>query len=114
MIISKTTAIVCGLVLLTGAICFAVWINRWQFAKADARLAQWAQQNGFRILDKQNANPAGTGPMAARGTTNTRVMYRVLVEDSQGARRRALIKVGSESRGVLSDDFAVAWEDAAK
>ena len=106
-----TTATICGLLLMVGGICFAVWINRWQFAKADERVAEWARQNGFRVLDKQNANPAGTGPMSARGTNNTQVIYRVLVEDPKGTRRRALIKVGSESQGVLSDDFSVTWED---
>jgi hypothetical protein len=113
MAISKSTFIVLGIALFIGAICFAIWMIRWQFRAADTRVERWAQEQGYRLVDKQSANPAGTGPMYSRGH-NTQVMYRVVVEDAQGTRRRALITIGSQSRGVLSDDFNVVWEDAPK
>jgi hypothetical protein len=113
MAISKSSMIVVWVVLFVGAIGFAIWMIRWQFRTADTRVERWAEEQGYRLVDKQSANPAGTGPMYSRGR-NTQVMYRVVVEDTRGARRRALITIGSKTRGVLADDFNVEWEDAPK
>lgn len=113
MVISKSAMIVVWIALFVGAIAFAIWLIRWQFRAADTRVERWAEEQGYRVLDKQSANPAGTGPMFGRGT-NTQVTYRVVVEDPRGARRRALITIGSKTRGVLADDFEVEWEDAPK
>lgn len=113
MTVSKSATVVVWILGVIGAICFAVWMIRWQFRAADARLERWAHEKGYRIVDKQSANPAGTGPMYGRGY-NTQVMYRVTVEDVRGERQRALIKIGSTKRGVLADDFSVEWETAAK
>jgi hypothetical protein len=61
------------------------------------------------VLEKTPANPFGTGPKAARAS-NKQVMYQVTVVDAVGNERRALIKIGSQAQGVLSNDLVVEWE----
>lgn len=109
MIIAKAATVAVWVALAIGVIGFATWMIRWQFRTADARLERWAQENGYRVIDKQSANPAGTGPIYGR-SRNTQVVYRVIVEDARSEHRRALIKIGSPSQGVLAADFSVEWQ----
>jgi hypothetical protein len=95
-------------VLFAGLIVFGIWMVRWQYRKAETRLREWAQQHHYQILETESANPIGTGPMARSG--NKQVMFRVTLSDGSGVRRRALVKVGSESIGVLGGDVVVEWE----
>jgi len=64
------------------------------------------------MIEQHSANPAGTGPMT-RSTTTKQVMYRVVVEAPDGARRSALVKIGSPALGVLSEELSVEWQDGA-
>jgi hypothetical protein len=98
--------------LFGGCIGFGIWMFRWQYSKADRLVTAWAQRSHYQILTKESANPLGTGPMA-RGGSNKQVMCRVTLLDSQGTRRHALVKVGSEASGVLSDNLTVTWEESA-
>lgn len=100
--------------LMVGAALFSlvlgsgIWMYRWQYRAADAKLQHWAQRLNFRIVAKEGANPLGTGPLTRSG--NKQVMYRVTVEDANGARRRALVTIGGRIAGVLSDEVSVKWE----
>jgi hypothetical protein len=85
-------------------------VYRWQFRTADAQLGAWARRWRYQILEKEPANPFGTGPKAARGS-NKQVMYRVTLSNEAGARRRALIKIGSTRLGVLENALVVEWDD---
>ncbi|MDB4975560.1 MAG: hypothetical protein JWN48_3901 [Myxococcaceae bacterium] len=93
-------------------IAFGVWMIRWQYKTADQRLVAWAEKLHYQVLDKEPANAMGTGPMSRSG--NKQVMYRVTVLDAAGVRRRALVKIGSVSMGVLGDDLSVQWEEGAE
>lgn len=98
-----------AIVFFGARISLGVYLNRWQFRKADALIESWAERSHFRIVAKEPANPLGTGPKAMRAA-NKQVMYRVVVQDTQGHERRALVKVGSESTGVLSENLVVVWD----
>lgn len=94
-----------------GLILLEVWIVRWQYRTAEARLQQWAEQSRYQVLSKEPANPYGTGPMSGRGGSNKQVMYRVTVRDADGREKRGLVKVGSKWEGVQSHDLVVQWDD---
>ena len=98
-------------VLFAGGISFGIWMYRWQYRTAETRVQRWAEQGHFTVLDRQDANPFGTGPKSGKAGNNKQVMYRVVVTDAQGARRSAEIKVGSPAFGVMSEDFVVEWDD---
>jgi hypothetical protein len=87
---------------------FGIWMYRWQYRTADAKLQRWARERHYKVVDKEGANPLGTGPLARSG--NKQVMYRVTVEDAEGVRKRALITIGGRTMGVLSDELSVTWE----
>jgi hypothetical protein len=99
---------VAAAVLFSTLMATGFWLIRWQYRKAEARVAAWARASHYDLLDKVLANPIGTGPKAARAS-NKQILYRVTVSDATTI-RRALIKIGSPTLGILSDDFVVEWE----
>lgn len=96
-------------VLFAVGITFGIWMFRWQYRKAELQLQRWAERSNYQLLDKESANPFDTGPMTRSG--NKQVMYRVTIADQNGVRRRALVKLGSPTTGMLSDDLIVEWEN---
>ncbi|MDB4989512.1 MAG: hypothetical protein JWN04_4690 [Myxococcaceae bacterium] len=102
--------ILLAIVVFGSVLSFGIWRTRVQYRKADTRLDEWAQRSGYRVLDKESANPYNTGPKPAHAS-NRQIMYRVTVEDAQGIKRRALIKIGSVTVGGLSDAFTAEWEE---
>jgi hypothetical protein len=106
-------ALIIVAVLLFGSLAwFGFWMFGWQYRKAEAGLQAWARRHHYQVVAKELANPIGTGPKAARAS-NKQVMYRVTVSDASGVQRRALLKIGSESMGVLSNELVVEWEPPA-
>ncbi len=98
-------ALICGVV-----IAFGIYSYRSQYRRADELVLRWAAQNNYEILDKEDANPPGTGPKD-RYASNKQVMYRVTVRDGQGRRKRALLKLGDKLVGTMKDDdLSVEWE----
>ncbi|MDB4986626.1 MAG: hypothetical protein JWN04_1804 [Myxococcaceae bacterium] len=105
------TVVVLAVFVLGGLVLLEVWITRWQYRTAEARLEQWAEQSRHQVLSKERANPYGTGPMSGRGGSNQQVMYRVTVRDADGREKRGLVKVGSKWVGVHSHELVVEWDD---
>jgi hypothetical protein len=99
------TAFLFGALLAVG-----FWMFRWQYRRAEAKLADWVRKSNYQLIQKEPGNPFGTGPKAARAH-NKQIMYRVIVSDTNGVRRRALVKIGSEAAGVLADRLVVEWEN---
>ena len=87
-----------------------LYMLRWQYRTAEARLRTWAERSELTLIEQHKANPPGTGPMA-RSTSNKQVMYRVIVALPSGERRSAVVRIGSAAMGVLSADLAVEWLD---
>jgi len=92
-------------------VALGVYLYRWQYRQADARVIDWAERSHLRIIAKERANPLGTGPRAMRAG-NKQIIYRITVIDAHGIERRGLVKVGSESSGVLTDTLGVVWDDS--
>lgn len=82
---------------------------RWQFNRADVLLENWAKENKYQIIDKQNAN-FGDGPIRRRQET-AQVKYRVVIKDRNGQRKSGLVKAGSKNLGTLSDEITVIWDE---
>lgn len=92
-------------------VALGVYLYRWQYRRADARVTDWAERSRLRIISKERANPLGTGPQAMRAG-NKQIIYRITVVDLHGIERRGVVKVGSESSGVLADTLEVVWDDS--
>jgi hypothetical protein len=88
---------------------YAWWIHRWQYEEADRMLENWAWQNSFTVLSKERANPWGTGPGVAHAK-NTQVIYRIVVQDAEGKKKTGLVKLGSRTIGVLSNQVEAEWD----
>lgn len=102
--------IISALVVFGVLIAAGIYMYRWQLRKADSLLEEWAERSQLRILAKERANPPGTGPDAMRAA-NKQVMYRVTLVDAEGVERRGLVKLGTESTGVLSERVEVLWDE---
>ena len=100
---------VTGLLFAT-VLAFGLWMFRWQYNKADDLLNNWAQKEGYTIVSKEDANPPGTGPKD-RYAGNRQIWYRVVLKDKNGDEKKAIVKLGSEGTGTLSDDVKVEWVD---
>lgn len=96
-------------VVFGGVLIFALWMIRWQYSKADVLLDNWATQNHYKLLEKENAN-FGDGPLGRRGA-KTQVKYRIKVEDENGTIKTGLAYLGGENVGVLSNEVKVEWDD---
>ncbi len=98
------------LVLFFGAfLALAFWMIRWQFSKADQMLENWAAQNKYKLIEKQNAN-FNDGPLGWRGA-KTHVKCRIKVEDAAGKTKTGIVYLGSANMGVLSNEVKVEWND---
>lgn len=87
-----------------------LYMLRWQYRTAEARLKEWAESSQLTLIEQHRANPPGTGPMA-RSANNKQVIFRVVVSTPSGERRSAIVRVGSPAAGVLSQNLAVEWQD---
>ena len=96
-------------IIFGGILIFAFWMIRWQYSKADRMLENWAAQNNYKLLEKENAN-FGDGPLGRRGA-KTYVKYRIRVEDITGKIRTGIAFLGDENVGVLSDKVRVEWDN---
>lgn len=96
-------------IVFGGVLVFAFWMIRWQYSKADRMLENWAAQNNYNLIKKQDAN-FGDGPLGRRGA-KTQVKYRVKVEDANGQKKTGIVYLGGENTGVLSDEVRVEWDD---
>ena len=98
------------LVVVFGGILFlGIWMVRWQYSKADRLLEDWAAHNGYKLLEKENAN-FGDGPLGRRGA-KTYVKYCIKAEDVNGRMKTGIAYLGSENTGVLSDEVKIEWDN---
>ena len=96
--------------IFIAVLAFGWWMFRWQYNKADDLLNTWAQKEGYTVVSKEDANPPGTGPKD-RYAGNKQIWYRVVLKDKNGEEKKAIVKLGSESTGTLSEDVKVEWID---
>ncbi len=105
--IDSTTWLIAAAIVVptTALIVFAViWSNR----RAEALLARLAEENGFRIVEKEERQ-LRRGPFFWTSSKG-QVVYHVTVEDQQGQLRRGFVRLGSWGRGIFSDQAEVRWD----
>jgi hypothetical protein len=82
---------------------------RWHFARSAAILQNWADENGFEILEKSHRF-IFKGPFFFR-TTDKQVVYRVTVRDKSGNAYTGWVACGSWWFGLLSSKARVIWDE---
>lgn len=81
----------------------------WQSSRSQDILAQWAEENGYRLLEANYAT-FFKGPFtltSARGQT----VYRVVVQDEAGFTRTGWVRCGSWWGGLMSGQAQVRWDE---
>ncbi len=78
-------------------------------SRSQSLLDQWAQQNGFRIVNSER-RMLMRGPMFLT-TTKGQEVYYVTVEDQAGKVRSGYVRCGGKMLGMLSDNVDVRWDD---
>ena len=94
------------LLLFAVIIAVALW---WNFSRSRALLRQWAQENGYEILES-HYRVFRKGPFfwtSSRGQT----VYYVKTRDRQGYLRSGWVRCGSWWWGLWSDQTEVRWEN---
>jgi hypothetical protein len=82
----------------------------WHFARAAAILQQWADENGYEILERSYCH-FFRGPFFFR-TTKDQVVYRVTVRDKAGNVGTGWVACGSWWLGLWSNQAKVSWDQA--
>jgi hypothetical protein len=101
--------VVMAILVLGGVLALGVFMYRWQRGRGEAMLSAWAEREHLRLLEREPANPPGTGPMD-RNASNKQIVYRIKAEDRSGQIRRGTVRLGSATTGVLSDAVTVEWD----
>ncbi len=81
----------------------------WHFSRSSSILQQWADRNGYRIIDQQYRT-FFKGPFFWTSTKG-QVVYYVKGEDAKGRRRSGWVRCGGWFLGLLSNHVDVRWED---
>jgi hypothetical protein len=106
---------------LVGGLCLALflmavfatglWVmgkqRRWRRFESLAMLQDWADEHGYTILANEPEPFWYTPFLVSSGP----VVYRVVVEDGRGQRRRGRALCGGFLLGLLSRRVAVRWEE---
>jgi hypothetical protein len=72
-------------------------------------LEEWAEREGVRLIEADR-RWIWRGPFWWRSTEGQAV-FRVVVEDRAGRRRRGHVRVGGWWLGLFSNEATVSWED---
>jgi hypothetical protein len=81
----------------------------WHFRRSGSLLQQWADQNGYRLIE-QEYRTFLRGPFFMT-TSKGQTVYYVTVEDKEGRRRKGWVRCGGWFLGLFSDNVEVLWDD---
>ena len=90
-------------------LALTVWGFVWHFSRSRSILENWADQNGYQILERDYRN-FFKGPffwVCSRQQT----VYHVKVRDREGRVRSGWVRCGGWFTGLWSDKAEVRWED---
>ena len=93
-------------VLFIGIAVFAFFLS---FSRSESVLDEWANENGFEILESEYRT-FFRGPFFFRSSKGQTV-YRVKVRDRDGRVRSGWVRCGGWFLGLLSDKAVVDWDD---
>jgi hypothetical protein len=97
-----------GLLLVPMVVVLAILLVAWHFHRSRSCLEQWAEQNGFEILESQYRN-LFKGPYFWT-SSRAQTVYRVKVRDHQRNVRSGWVRCGGWFSGLCSDKTEVRWE----
>jgi hypothetical protein len=102
-------AVSCAILAISA---FIAW--SWLFqARAKSVVKQWASEHGYVVL--QFESPFHSGTFSWLTTSRGQVVYYVTIRDRAGSERKAWVRCGSYSGGVLfSNKIEVRWQDEPK
>lgn len=100
-ILSSFLAPMMGLIFVAFAIV-------WYFSRSSSVLDNWANANGFVILDSQYCS-LSRGPFTWT-TSRGQAVYRVKVRDPAGVVRSGWVRCGSWLLGLMTDTAEVRWD----
>jgi hypothetical protein len=102
----ETVEIVVKVVFYLGIVPLTIAYFFW---RSNSILRRWADRHGYRILSKEFC-VFDRGPFPWK-SSKRQIVYRVLIEDSKGLRRRGYVLCGDRFRGFLSDAAEVRWDE---
>lgn len=92
--------------LVVAFVFLSMW---WHFSRSASLLQKWADENGYRLLNKEYRTFL-RGPFfwtSSKGQT----VYRVTVEDKAGHIRSGWVRCGGWWLGLLTDQTEVRWDE---
>jgi hypothetical protein len=96
-------------VFIMGAVAVVIVLKFvWEFAQSNSLLNQWASENGYHIIRQEYRTFKGPFFWTS---SNGQTVYYVVVEDSEGNRRRGWVRCGGWWFGLWSDQVDVRWND---
>ena len=97
-----------SLAFLVGMPVLIVVQLRWNFRRAESRLKKWAEQSGYRIIDR-SYRLFCCGPFF--WSEKGQAVYRVRIEDREGQQRQGWVRFGSWWWGLWSERVDVLWDE---
>ena len=80
----------------------------WTFSRSRSLIQEWADENGYRLLDYEYRWIA-RGPFFWT-TSKGQTVYRVTIEDGRGNVRKGWVRCGSWLAGLWSHRVDVRWD----
>ena len=104
--------------LLGGILVFALGVTVFWgfFFRARCILEDWANENGFKIVERRVRYPAlFAGPFKFWSTSRNQVVYRFRLRDGSGNEHSGWARCGSFWGGVLfSDKVEIRWDESER
>ena len=98
-----------GIIVAIGLVVMVIiGLTLWSNQRATAMIDTWAQQNGLRIVQREQ-RWFRKGPYFWRSSKYQQVWY-VTVIDPHGMQHRVWVRCGGHFLGVWSDKIDVRWE----
>lgn len=90
-------------------VAFIVAMMAFHFSRATSILEQWAEENGYEILDRER-RLMWFGPFWWRKGKGQEVYY-VTIRTPEGQVRRGWVRCGGWFLGILSNEAVVEWDE---
>ena len=97
------------ILLIFVGVAFAAAMMTFHFSRARSILEQWAEENGYEILDREH-RWLRMGPFWWRKGKGQEVYY-VTIRTSEGQVRRGWVRCGGWFLGILSNSAVVEWDE---
>ncbi|WP_052573963.1 hypothetical protein [Haloferula sp. BvORR071] len=94
--------------LIVGFICLAIVNMVWREKRGSELVYGWARENGYRLM-RADRCLFSKGPFFW-GTSKSQIVFRVVVQDTDGMQRSGWVRCGSWLGGLLSNKTEARWD----